>query len=71
MVQLALEGFAAFFVTVTPLNAAPLFVALTAGLERILGKTGMSTVTRVFGILLMALAAEFILGGLRGSGIFR
>ena len=71
MPQSALAAFAAFFGTVAPLNAAPLFAALTGGLERILGRTGMSALTRVFGILLMALAAEFILGGLRGSGIFR
>jgi len=100
MLQLALEAFAAFFVSVAPLNAAPLFAALTAGLDsaqrRLMAIKGIviaAAVLLVFGILgddllrvlgitllavrvgsgilLMALAAEFILGGLRGSGIFR
>ena len=43
---------------------------LSAGLlERGLGKTGINIVTRLFGMLLAALAVQFVLDGLRGFGI--
>lgn len=42
---------------------------LTAGLfERALGKTGILVVTRLFGMLLAALAVQFVLDGLKGYG---
>ena len=56
-----------------------LFVlALTLGLlllaewlERAIGATALGVTTRIFGILLAALAAEMILQGIRQSGAFR
>jgi len=43
---------------------------LSAGLlERALGKTGINIVTRLFGMLLAALAVQFVLDGLRGFGL--
>ncbi len=49
-----------------------LAVLLLAGVvQRLVGETAMNVITRVLGILLMALASELVLEGLRGSGIFK
>ncbi len=52
-------------------------LALTLGLfmaggwmERILGQTGISVITRLLGVLLGALAVQFVLDGLKAYGVF-
>ncbi|WP_415182742.1 MarC family protein [Phaeovulum sp.] len=46
-----------------------LFLAASP-IERALGRTGTMVVTRLLGMLLAALAMQFILDGLRGAGVF-
>jgi len=43
---------------------------IAGALERLLGHTGMHVIGRIFGIILAALAAQLILEGLGGSGVF-
>lgn len=42
---------------------------IAPAIERALGKTGLNIVTRLLGMLLAALAVQFVLDGLRGFGI--
>ncbi len=49
-----------------------LVLLLAAGaFQRLVGETAMNVFSRVLGILLMSLAAELVLNGLKGSGIFK
>ena len=42
---------------------------LTSQLQKYLGRTGVHVISRVFGVILAALAVQFVLDGLEGSGI--
>jgi multiple antibiotic resistance protein len=43
---------------------------LSAQMLRLIGKTGIHVVTRIFGILLSALAVQFVINGLRQTPLF-
>ena len=53
------------------LMVALALLLMSGGIERLLGPTGTNVISRVFGIILAALAAQLILEGIRGSGAFR
>jgi multiple antibiotic resistance protein len=40
-------------------------------LHRLLGKTGIHVLSRVFGLLLAAIAVQFVLNGLQEAGALR
>ena len=43
--------------------------ALAGPIARLLGRTGTMVVTRLFGMLLAALSIQFVIDGLKGSGL--
>jgi multiple antibiotic resistance protein len=63
-------GFAAIMGVTLFVLALLLVMCLFSGLfERLLGKTGITVVTRLFGMLLAALSVQFVLDGLKDFGI--
>ncbi|TRW98133.1 NAAT family transporter [Paracoccus sp. M683] len=42
---------------------------LASSIARVLGRTGIMVLTRLFGMLLAALSVQFIIDGLKGSGL--
>ena len=67
------EGTAGYFAVMGVLMAVLLLVFLmflaSPAIERLLGKTGITVVTRLLGMLLAALSVQFVLDGLRGFGL--
>ena len=65
-----LEGQIAVFAALYVMLALCLAAFFAAGaLERLLGQTGVNVVTRLLGVLLGALAVQFVLDGLRDFGL--
>ncbi|MFT4013755.1 MAG: MarC family protein [Paracoccus sp. (in: a-proteobacteria)] len=51
------------------LGIAALLFALAVPIAHLLGRTGTMVVTRLFGMLLAALSVQFVIDGLKGSGL--
>jgi multiple antibiotic resistance protein len=65
-----LEGLAMVIGVMLSVIAMVFVLFLTSGLlERALGRVGINVVTRLLGMLLAALAVQFVLDGLRGFGL--
>lgn len=54
----------------TIMIASLLCLLASSSLQRILGKTGMNVINRIMGVLLSALAVQFVFDGLAQSGLF-
>lgn len=57
-------------VMLSVLAIAALLFELAGPIARALGRTGTMVVTRLLGMLLAALSVQFIIDGLKGSGLF-
>lgn len=65
-----LEGLALVLGVTFSVLVLVLVLFLSAGiLERVLGRTGINVITRLLGMLLAALAVQFVLDGLKGFGL--
>jgi multiple antibiotic resistance protein len=61
---------AVFGVLALVILATWLFFLAGAAIERVLGHTGTNVITRLLGLLLAALAVQFVLDGLKAYGVF-
>lgn len=57
-------------VMLSVLAIAAAFFAMAGQIAHILGRTGTMVMTRLFGMLLAALSIQFVIDGLKGSGLF-
>jgi multiple antibiotic resistance protein len=65
-----LQGFATTVLVMAAVLGIVFALFMVAGLlERALGRTGINVVTRLLGMLLAALAVQFVLDGLRALGL--
>ena len=46
-----------------------LFLLASPPIERLMGRTGTIVITRLLGMLLAALAVQFVIDGIKGSGL--
>ncbi|WBU58317.1 MarC family protein [Paracoccus sediminicola] len=68
--QSTLHAIMVLLVMLSVLALAMLFFVLAGPLSRVLGRTGTMVVTRLLGMLLAALSVQFIIDGLRGTGLY-
>lgn len=57
-------------VMLTVLGIAALLFAMADPIARALGRTGTIVITRLFGMLLAALSIQFVIDGIKGTGLF-
>lgn len=60
---------AVIVLTVVMLAVTFLFLLASPPLERLLGRTGTVVITRLLGMLLAALSVQFVIDGVRGTGL--
>jgi len=65
-----LEQSAVFAALVAVIALTLLLLLLATQVQRLLGVTGMHVISRVFGVLLSALAVQFMFNGIKDSGLF-
>ncbi|WBU64171.1 MarC family protein [Paracoccus aerodenitrificans] len=68
--QTALHTIMIHLVMLSVLGVAMVLFMLAGPLARVLGRIGTMVVTRLLGMLLAALSVQFIIDGLRGTGLY-
>lgn len=64
------QQFAVVAALVTIMLASLMCLLASSYLQKLLGKTGMNVINRIMGVLLSALAVQFVFDGLKQSGLF-
>ncbi len=65
-----LQSFIVVGALLTVMAMALISMLLTSQLQRLLGRTGVHVISRIFGVILSALAVQFMVDGLAGSELF-